>query len=189
MAMSEVTVPPAAEPVDALEALAQLRLDDEAANVALFAPVLVATREAAEHELGRSLITQQRVLQLHCWPGHECGWGIVLDHPPVQTVDLVEYWDGAQWLVFASGWSLERESRLRHVLLPVDSWPGLGARKGPRVRVTYTAGFGDTAEAVPMPIRQWIVAMAGHSFLDTTGVGTPPSEHLNRQLDGWRTRI
>jgi uncharacterized phiE125 gp8 family phage protein len=190
MALSEVITGPAAEPVDVASALQQLRIDDEA-NGPLLAPKLVAAREDAEQLLGRSLITQTRLLQLCDWPClSDHSGAIALSHPPVQAVLAIEYWATAGWQTLASSaYTLELLDKLHHLVMPVTGWPALAWRPGPRVKVTYRAGFGDTGEAVPETIRQWIVATAGYALDDPTGASAGPSEFINRRLDAWRTHI
>lgn len=188
MALSHVVTPPQAEPVAVADAMLQLSIDDEAMQPKL-EPLLIDARERAEHELGRSLITQTRQMLLTCWPCCPERWNAVeLDAPPVQEVTQVQYWaDGWQTLP-PPAYSLEPIGKHQHLLVPVGAWPSLGGRNGVRVRITYIAGFGDEGEAVPQAIRQWIVAMAGHALEDPTGQNQP-NEFLNRRLDAWRTRI
>lgn len=191
MALSEVIDGPGAEPVSAADACRQLKLDDVSSYTPLIEPLLVAAREEVEHELGRSLITQTRRLRRAAWPcGGRFGDGIELDHPPVQRVVSVSYWDGAAWVDMPSaGYVLDQVSRVSHVLRPVSGWPALGSRPGARVMVIYVAGFGPDGASVPEAIRQWLVVRAGNAVDDPTGIGRPPNEFINRRLDAWRTRI
>lgn len=188
MALSHVVTPPQAEPVAVADAMLQLSIDDEAMQPKL-EPLLVDARERAEHELGRSLITQTRQMLLTCWPCCPERWSAVeLDAPPVQSVSKVEYWAGGWQTLDPQAYSLEQFEKHRHLLVPTLGWPALGDRNGARVRITYVAGFGDTGAAVPQPIRQWIVAMAGHALEDPTGQ-SEPNDFINRRLDAWRTRF
>lgn len=166
-----------------------LRIDDEA-NAANVTTALLDAREAAESELGRALITQTRQLSLLRWPEPgEYGGAVLLDHPPVQGVTEVRYWDGEQWAVWdVDQYTLERLDRVHHLLMPAVAWPTLGNRPGVRVRITYTAGFGDEASDVPEVIRQWIVARAGIALDDPLGE-KPVNEFINRRVDSWRTRL
>ena len=189
MSSSVLIAGPAAEPVDAVEAMKRLRIDDEA-NADIVTAALLDARESAESYLGRALITQTRELSLSRWPdADECGGAVLLDHPPVQAVSEVRYWDGEQWVVWPSDqYTLERLDRVHHLLMPALAWPSLGSRPGVRVRITYTAGFGDDGGDVPEVIRQWIVAMAGISLDDPMGE-KPVNEFINRRVDTWRTRL
>lgn len=189
MASSDLITGPAAEPVSAETAMQQLRIDDEA-NAPLIEEALRSSRQDAEFELGRSLITQTRQVTLTAWPNSErFGSALLLDRPPVQSISEVRYWGGSDWLVLPDDqYTLERLDRLHHLLIPVSGWPTLGARPGARVRITYVAGFGPAGDSVPQVIRTWIVAMAGNRFFDPLGERLP-SDHINRQLDEWRTRI
>lgn len=189
MASSDLISGPASEPVTAEKAMQQLRIDDEA-NAPLIEDALLSARQDAEFELGRSLITQTRQITLTDWPESErFGSALLLDRPPIQSISGVEYWDGDVWEVLPSEqYTLERLDKLHHLLMPVSAWPTLGVRPGARVRITYVAGFGPDGDSVPPVIRTWIVAMAGNKFIDPLGE-RPPNEHINRQLDEWRTRI
>lgn len=184
MSESQTLQGPAVEPVLVAEALARTRLD--AANGPLLEPLLREARERAEHLTGRSLITQNRVLRLSCWPMRAV---VRLDKLPVQAVLAVRYWaDGAWQTLPDTSYTLERLDDVNHVLMPVASWPGLGARNGHRVEVQYRAGYGDDGQAVPAGLREWIISTAAHNLMNPAGE-TAPSEHLDRRLDGYRTRI
>lgn len=189
MASSILISGPAAEPVTAEKAMQQLRIDDEA-NAPLVEDALLSARQDAEFELGRSLITQTRKITLSDWPSSlRFGSALLMDRPPIQSITEVTYWDGGAWEVLPpEQYTLERLDKLHHLLMPVGSWPTLGARPGSRVQITYVAGFGSDGDSVPHVIRTWIVAMAGNRFIDPLGE-RPPSDHINRQLDEWRTRI
>ena len=189
MASSELIDGPSVEPVDAAEAMRQLRIDDEA-NAPQVETSLREAREMAEHVLGRALITQTRRLSLLGWPAsNEYAGAVLLDYPPIQDVTEVRYWNGEQWAVLPPDqYTLERLDRVHHLLMPAVTWPALGARPGVRVRITYTAGFGDAGEDVPEAIRQWIVARAGIALDDPRG-DKPVNEFINRRLDAWRTRL
>lgn len=189
MATSQLIDGPTVEPVDAVEAMRQLRIDDQA-NAPLVTSALLSAREEAEFELGRALLTQTRQLTLMAWPDRdEHSGAVLLDYPPVQEVQEVRYWDGEQWIVLATDqYTLERLDRVHHLLMPAVSWPALGTRKGPRVRITYVAGFGDEGADVPSVIREWIVVRAGITLEDPLGE-KPVNEFINRRLDAWRTRL
>lgn len=189
MASSELLVGPVAEPVSAEAAMHQLRIDDEA-NAPLVADALLSAREDAEFLLGRSLISQTRRTNLSAWPCSErFGSALLMDRPPIQEVSEVQYWDGASWLVLdPARYTLERLDKVRHLLMPIEAWPSLGAKPGVRVRIYYEAGFGPSGDYVPKVIRTWIVARAGIAITDPLGE-KPVTESINRQLDEWRTRI
>lgn len=188
MAFSYVIEEPAAEPVAVEMAMLQLRYDEDAMPPDM-ASKLRTAREQAEHETGRALITQTRRLELHEWPPGDCG--IVLDFPPVQSVAAFTYWDGAAWQpVQAPVFELARVDKLTWCVVRQvgQSWPTLGARRGPRIRVDFVAGFGDDGATVPEAIKQWIVAHAGVALKPPKDGGEFP-EFLNRLLDAWRTRL
>ncbi|HND40602.1 MAG TPA: head-tail connector protein, partial [Accumulibacter sp.] len=100
------TVAPASEPISLSEAKAHLRVDISDDD-ALITALITAARQFAETECTRALITQQWQLVLDAFPGPSLlgvpygvpysipGHAILLDRPPVQSVESIQYQDMA----------------------------------------------------------------------------------------------
>lgn len=67
----------------------------------------------------------------------------------------------------------------------MPSWDWTGAR-APRIRVTYTAGYGATTATVPGPMRRAIQAAAAHMYENREAAGALPDALLPTEyLLGW----
>lgn len=175
---------PNAEPVSLAEAKLDSRIDGTALDATLQA-LITAAREQCEHELGRVLIEQTWQCVLEDWPAV----GITL-MPGVLSVTEVRYTDaaGTEQTLAASAYELDADDTPA-VLYPTAAWPT--ATPGPgAVKVTFKAGFGATAAAVPASIRQWIRAHV-QSWATYGGALSDkpltPNPHLSSLLDRWRT--
>ncbi|KFF50461.1 hypothetical protein GY26_01865 [Gammaproteobacteria bacterium MFB021] len=139
MIRSRLIAPPAVEPVTLGEAKAQARVehddDDE-----LILRLIASARSSAEQRTGRALITQtweQRgrpqggMIELRRWPAVEV-LSVSVGSGPLDT----------------EAWRAE-----------LGEFPEVEvlADQNAEVTVTYVAGYGGTAEDVPVPIRQWIL--------------------------------
>jgi uncharacterized phiE125 gp8 family phage protein len=56
----------------------------------------------------------------------------------------------------------------------------------PRIRVTYTAGYGATRDTVPFPIRQAILRAVGHLYENREAAGAIPDSLLPMQYKVWK---
>lgn len=156
------TTEPELEPIDAALFMRWVRVDDEEER-ALFDLVSRAARQLCEKRTGRSLITQKWTGKLDCWPA--CG-EIGLPYGPVQAVESVTYLDAndATQTLATSVYEVDALSlRPRLALRSGQSWPALSTRRQ-AITVLVRTGFGDTAEAVPEPLRGWIALVAGTMF-------------------------
>src|SRR5690348_16556758 len=97
---------PATEPVSLAEAKAHLRVTASDED-ALISALIIAAREAAEHELGRALITQTWEKTLDLFPD-----AIELTNPPVQSVASVQYLDidGVEQTLSSVSYTLDNAS-------------------------------------------------------------------------------
>jgi uncharacterized phiE125 gp8 family phage protein len=151
---------PEAEPVSVEEGVRHMRLQyadsDERAHVA---SVLEAARQLVEDELRRQLITASWRLQLAGFP--ERDGSIVLPRPPAQNVSGVDWQDHTGAWHHVYGVEFRISNGVGRVFPPVTGqetgWPSAITRG---VRVDFTAGYGDEAADVPMPIRQAILLWA-----------------------------
>lgn len=172
-----VITPPASEPLTLSEIKASLRVDGTDLDNDL-SMMQRAAREVAEHETGQLLMTQTVRLDLTDWPDD-----LVIERAPVQSVASVQYWDGSVWQTISSGsYSLWRDGTLWRVD-PVSSWPSLGSGVGPRVRVTFVAGYASAAD-VPAAIKRYIIAQAGAWLRNPEGSAHPMTFGENPFLAG-----
>ncbi|MDF3024809.1 MAG: hypothetical protein K0R10_2170 [Alphaproteobacteria bacterium] len=154
-------MPPATEPVSLAEAKAHLRVTSDDEDT-LISALIVAAREAAEHETGRSLITQTWEKTLDVFPAD-----IRLDYPPVQSVTSIKFLDenGDEQTLSASSYKLDNASdsgpgwiKIATGLAWPSTYPEINA-----VRVRYVAGWTSAAE-VPQSIKQWMLLNIGHWY-------------------------
>ena len=148
---------PAAEPVSLAEVKLHLRIDDNADDVLLGA-LITTSRQHAEHDTRRALVTQTRKLVVDEFPAET----ITLDHAPVSAVISVLYIgsDGVERTLDAASYKLDRISEpCRLVPAYGTTWPDTRAEIN-AVSVTYTCGFG-APEAVPESIKRWMLLRIG----------------------------
>ena len=162
-----ITNGPATEPVTLEEVKSALRID---ADITAFDSdlnlLIQSARELAEHETGLSLMTQTIRLELDDWSDV-----LQLKRAPVQSISAIEFWDGTVFQTFAgSGYTLYQDGLL-WCIEPTGYWPVLGDRVGPRVKVTFMAGYQDAAK-VPACVKRWIIAQVGAWFRSPEATGS-----------------
>lgn len=187
------TVDPTVEPVTVAQAKAQSRVtvsDDDA----LIAIYLKAAREYVEAQTNRSLLQQTwRASYSHFprwtrgiahgggfdWNPYGCGWGgvggwgygltapLLLPRPRLIGINSVEYIDptGTQQTLDPSLYTVAMDAEPA-TLSPVWGtwWPATALHRPDAVQVTYTAGYGNTAAAVPADLQLAILMIAAHSY-------------------------
>lgn len=177
----------AAEPITLAEAKAHLRVE-VANDDALIGALISAARKLAEHELGRSLITQTWEKSLDAFPAAE----IELPRPPIAAVTSVKYVDtaGTQQTMSNTLYSLDSDSEPGW-LLPAygTDWPDTLDTPN-AVRVRYTAGYGADGTTVPTPIKQWMLLQIGAMYENREAVATVANiaavPFADRLLDPYR---
>ena len=158
MAINRISTP-ALEPVSLIEAKRHLRVsvteDDD-----YITGLITVARRAAEDRTERTLIQTTWKLTLDEFPE-----SIILSMPPILSVSSVIYTNTANQSVAMSSndWFVDKDSQPGWLVPAVGkAWPKtLGINS---VAVTYTAGYGTTAESVPAPIRQWILLAVGDMY-------------------------
>lgn len=178
---------PATEPVSLAEAKTHLRVtssDDDTLITALIA----AARDAVEHELQRSLITQTWEKALDMFPD-----AIELPHPPVQSITSLKYLDvdGVEQTLSSASYTLDTASDSAPAWLTPAygyGWPDTYEEVN-AVKVRYVAGWAD-ATAVPQPIKQWMLLNIGHWYENRESVNigniTSTLPFVNSLLDRYR---
>ncbi|HWA18964.1 MAG TPA: head-tail connector protein [Devosia sp.] len=129
----------------------------------------VALLDGPSGKLGRCLLTQswKRTLD-HCFPAI-----IELVLPPLQTVDSIKCCDDAGELQTLSP-SAYRVTGVGSWLTEIapaygTSWPSTRYQAA-TIEVTFTAGYGGTAEDVPAPILQAIRYLVAHWYENRAAV-------------------
>ena len=150
---------PSNEPITLAEAKQHLRVDISDDDAYIGSLISVA-RRAAEDRTERTFITTTWKLTLDEFPE-----AIILPMPPILAISSVIYNNRSnqQVALASTDWFLDSDSEPGWLVPAINkAWPlTLGINS---VAVTYTAGYGVTAESVPMPIRQWILLAVGDMY-------------------------
>ncbi len=174
-----LVTPPSIEPVTLAEAKAQARVDTDADD-ALIAALITAARQWAEKFTNRAFITQSWRLsmdQFSAAASIECAGScgarpgqarayLCLPRPTLQSVASVQYFDADDeartWP--SENYFVDTSSEPGRLALRSGSvWPE-ASRVTNGLVVTYAAGYGDSAEAVPEPIKMAIRQLVAHWY-------------------------
>jgi uncharacterized phiE125 gp8 family phage protein len=174
---------PVLEPVSIEEVRLFLRIDSEPGEEdGLIGSLISAARAEAENRTSRQFITATWELYLDCF-GEEI---LQIPLPPLQSTGMtINYLDsaGASKLLLASDYRIDtisvpgRVTPAYGILWP-DTYPVTGA-----VVIRFVAGYGATAETVPIKIRQWIKVMVGSLWENRETVVVSPSALTLVKLD------
>lgn len=161
-----LTSAPATTPVSLAEAKAHLRVlhaNDDATITALI-DAATAHLDGRHGILSRALVTQSWEFRLSGFP-----WCSTIELPlaPLQSVASVKYIDaaGAEQTLAVDQYVVDSATYKGQVRLGYGlSWPATRSEEH-AVRVIFTAGFG-AAAAVPKPIKQAILLIVGHLYVN-----------------------
>lgn len=182
--------PPAVEPVSLADAKAHCRVDGADEDSWFSTIAIPAARRAAEHELGRRLVTQTWEAVYDEFPAY----GVALA-PGVLTIESVKYvaTDATEQTLDPAAYVLDAESTPSFALPAAGTaWPATASAAN-TVRVRFTCGYGATAAHVPGEVRQWILMHIGTAYKmrESLAHGQPvaelPNRYHDRLLDGERT--
>lgn len=181
--------PSDSECITLAEAKAHLRVDISDDDL-LISALVIAARQDAEHQMGRTLVETIWELQLDEFPASQC---IRLHKPPVQSVTHVKYYDSANTLqtLDAAAYLLDGVSEpARLVLASGQSWPATSSRPG-AVQIRYVAGLAKADRAkVPEVIKAWIKLRLGtlYEYREQIAAGVSVAEipFVNHLLDPYR---
>jgi uncharacterized phiE125 gp8 family phage protein len=177
------------EPITLADARMQCRIaPDDTGEDALLQIYIQAAREAAEHELGRVLISRGCDETLPAFPAG----GIVLTTALASSVVWVKYRDstGALQTMDPGEYTLLLTRQQATIARMTGTWPATAAAHD-AVQLRYVAGYGSAAQ-VPAAVRQWLLLTvaalyANREALDSTGrVAALPSRYVDRLLDAER---
>mgnify|MGYP000880045008 CR=1 FL=1 len=158
---------PASDPVTLSEAKAHLRFTSSAED-ALITSLIVAARDLCERETGQALLAQT-------WESSFNAFGdeMLLGRAPVQSITSIKYTDenGAEQTLATTEYVLDNagQSAARVVIAPNKTWPNVQTGSINAVRIRYVAGYA-SANAVPQPIKQWMLLQIGHWFKNRESV-------------------
>lgn len=155
------TISPASEPITLAEAKDHLRVTN-ALNDTIITTQIVAAREYAEEHCSRAFIEQTFELYLDAFPGEE----IMLPRPPLLSVTTVQYLDtaGVQQTLPPADYKVDAISEPAELVAAYGkSWPA-GRVERNAVVITYKAGYGTVAAAVPQPIKQAMLLLIGEMY-------------------------
>ncbi|SEQ33226.1 phage conserved hypothetical protein, phiE125 gp8 family [Faunimonas pinastri] len=166
--MQVAVIAPPEEVVTLDEAKRHLRVEsgDDDLSIAAYLAAAAGSIDGPAGWLGRAIGKQVLELRLDTFPYH-CSTGIELPYPPIISVDEIRYRDrsGTEQVMDAADRRLIGTDSPRLVHDFWQSWPE--AHHGPEtVRIRYTAGYED----VPAPIKQAILLMLGHWYMNREAV-------------------
>jgi len=161
-----LTTAPAIEPVSVADLMAHSRIDN-AAEGSYLAGLITASRQWIEQYLGRQLITATWTMKLDEFPA---GDDLELPRPPLLTVASVKYYDVNRALQ-----TVDASSYYVHTFAGPEAAPGMLERiqgfawptaydGDGAVEIAFTAGYGATANLVPLQIRQAIMIHAAELY-------------------------
>lgn len=162
---------PALTPVSLAEAKAHCRVDhaDDDAQITALITAATGYLDGYHGILGRALIEQEWELYYDAFPTEDdllIPLGNLISITGVEYVDpttlLYTTWAAANYEVDTynpDGW-----------VLNVETWPTI-AETSNAVRITFKAGYGAAASAVPPAIRHAILMMVGHWYNSRETVG------------------
>lgn len=149
------------EVVTTAEAKAHCRVEHTDEDL-IFAQLIKTARHWVQRATNRTLITSTRRLTLDCFPCEV----IYLRYPPVINVSSVVYTatDGTSTTLSTGQWLADYQSEPGRLTPAYGySWPSIQHRTG-AVTVTYTAGYGAAATAVPVELKQAILLKIGQMW-------------------------
>lgn len=185
---TRITSDSAAEPLSATEAREWIKAaDDLSDDEVTFC--IEAARRRAELDTEHAFITKTCLAKLDgFWGGH----ALQLAHPPLLGITSIKYYDtdNALQTLSSAVYTVDTHSRPGRVFLaPDQEWPDT-YDKPHAVEVTYTAGFGAEATAVPSEFVNLVRLLLSHVELqrEPVLVAQPPAalpyglEYLVRQV-------
>jgi uncharacterized phiE125 gp8 family phage protein len=153
------TAGPSIEPITLARALFHLKVEaDGGEGDEYIADLIKAARQACEERTERTLITTTWLLTLDAFPD-----AIMLRQPPIIAVQSIDYVDeaGLVQTLDPADYKVDNVSEPGYVVPAFEkAWPATRSEIN-AVRVSYTAGYGDAASSVPMPLIQWMLLAIG----------------------------
>lgn len=164
-----IVTAPTVEPVSLAEMRQDLKFEAvDAGEDTLISACITAARETIEAITGRKLISQQWKAVFDAYPA---GSELKLPFAPVITVDEVKTTDraGAAAVFASSNYIVDAVSvPPRVVLKSTSTWPApaAGLQDANAVEVKFTCGYGTAATSVPGPLKQAVMRLAAHLYVN-----------------------
>ena len=175
--------PPGGLAVSLARAREHLRADDTTDD-ALITDMIAAATRRIEKETGLALVTSQWRLLADAMP-RDCTFRIPL--APVVSIDEVALRTESGWqTVPATDWQADLASRPAR-LVATAAWPRPDDVPN-AIRITFTAGFGATPDAVPEELRMAVLVLTAHYYEFREGGAAPkglPPE-VSTLIAAWR---
>lgn len=176
-----IVTAPSIEPVSLSEMRQDLKFEAvDAGEDALISACITAARETIESITGRKLISQQWKAVYDAYPA---GNTLKLPFAPVLTVDEIKTTDkAAAAAVFSSSNYIVDGISVppRVVLKDTATWPApaAGLQEANAVEVKFTCGYGATAASVPGPLKQAVMRLAAHLYVNREPVAMGSMEEI-----------
>jgi len=181
---------PATEPISLAEAKSHCRVDGADDDTWFSAIAIPAARVAAEHELGRRLISQTWEQVLDAFPTAE----IELPDADVSAITSVRYTatNTTDTLLASDQYVLDSYSTPCWLLPATNvSWPATADTTN-ALRIQYVVGMAANAAAVPATIKAWMLLHIGtaYKFKESVAQGGTvaelPGRYTDALLDAYR---
>lgn len=175
--------PPALEPITLADARAHLKVESDADD-ALITSLIAAARARAEWHTARAFITQDWILWLDRWPNRNC---IEIPLSPSQAITHLKTYaeDDTETVLDANLFSVDTASPHARVLLHQPLPTPLRALNA--IALHFTAGYGDTADSVPEPIRTAILHIIADLYTNRGDAHLEPPQSALALLAPYRS--
>lgn len=163
--------------VSLAEAKRHLGVADNTHDIDIERMIRAAT-EVLTRSTGRAFLTTEYRLRLagFCAIGGFASFPIELPFPPLISIDSITYYDSAGDQQTFSDYQLENDGDMPARLFPArDSglqWPVVQSDRVDAVTIDYTAGYGDSDDAVPPTAQQWVLLAIRHWYDNPAAVIT-----------------
>ena len=156
-----LTAPTTPAAVTLTEAKAQLNIElTDTTDDTLISDLILAATDLAEARSGRAYVERELTLTLDAWPAE-----IRLPSPPLKTATVVIKYDddaGDEQTLATADYRVDEDSAPARIN-PVDSWPDISDWTG-AIRITYTAGYGDSPTSTPARARRAILLLVAELY-------------------------
>jgi uncharacterized phiE125 gp8 family phage protein len=160
---------PTIEPISSTEAKLHLKIDSDTTDDNLIAALITAARESAENYTGRAFINQTWEATFDEFPdeGDADDLYIELRPSPLSSITSITYKDinnatqtaSSSTLYEADTYSIPGRACLKYG----QYWP-IALEIQNSIVVTFVAGYGAAATAIPGPIKAAILLILGHLY-------------------------
>ena len=163
-----ISVPPVIYPISLVSAKFHLRLAADEYSAAaytaednLLTGIIAAATGYAELFIRRPLITTTFISYLDAWMAEA-----LLPFPPLQSIEAFSYTDSDGVSTPFTDYTID----LPGSRVMINEIPSAALREVNPIAITYKAGYGDTEESVPGPIKQAILLLIGHYYQNREAV-------------------